>query len=114
MYSCRIDKERENIRNSHSLCLLSAGGVDYNELTEVLVIFSPGVSSQTVTLTTLSDLLPTEGDEELRARLLTAPDSPVVIVVPEANITITQESMYVQSKMHVLHSTQKKNCSVHK
>ena len=84
-----------------TLCLLSAGGVDYVELIEVSVIFSPGVSSQTVNLTTLSDL-PAEGDEDLRARLQTS-DSSVVIVVPEANITITEESMYVQRKMHVYH-----------
>ena len=68
--------------------------MDYVELTEVSVIFSPGVSSQTVTLTTLSDL-PAEGDEDLRARLTVSSNnidsSRVDIVVPEAQVTIAEE-----------------------
>ena len=67
------------------------GGVDYNELTRVSVIFMPGVNTQTVTLTTLPDV-PVEEDEDLGATL-TATDGRVGVFAAEATVTITDEGM---------------------
>ena len=52
------------------------------------VVFAPGVSTQTVTLTTLTDPV-AEGDETLSATITTA-QSGVDITVPQANITIVE------------------------
>ena len=76
------------------------GGDDYNELTRVSVIFMPGVNTQTVTLTTLSDV-PVEEDEDLGATL-TATDSRVGVFAAEATVTIIDEGMYVLCHMSSL------------
>lgn len=72
-----------------------SGGVDFLELTEESIIFLPGVTSQTVTLQTLRDEL-VEGDETLSVRLTHSPDNVdnrrVELTVPEATVTITEET----------------------
>ena len=68
--------------------LFFSGGEDYNELIAVSVVFAPGVSTQTVTLTALNDSV-AEGDETLTATITTA-QSGVDITVPQANITILE------------------------
>ena len=60
--------------------------MDYEELTDVPVVFAPGVSTQTVTLTTLSDLV-AEGDETLTATITTT-QTGVGITVSQTSITI--------------------------
>ena len=60
--------------------------MDYEELTEVLVVFAPGVSTQTVTLRTFTDAV-VEGDETLTATITTT-QSVVDITVPQATIII--------------------------
>ena len=62
--------------------------MDYDELTDVPVVFAPGVSTQTATLTTLTDPV-ADGDETLTATITTA-QSGVFITVPQANITIVE------------------------
>ena len=64
--------------------------MDYEELTAVPVVFSPGVTTQTVTLTTLTDAV-AEGDETLTATITTT-QSGVGIIVSLANITIKEET----------------------
>jgi len=66
--------------------VFSSGGVDYEELRAVPVVFAPGVSTQTVTLKTLNGSV-AKGDKTLTAMITTA-QSGVDITVPEANITI--------------------------
>ena len=65
-------------------------GDDYNEITDQRVVFIPGVSSQTVTLTTLPDA-ETEGDEDLTATIMS--DKGIGIFTPEVSVTITESSM---------------------
>ena len=60
--------------------------MDYEELTEVLVVFAPGVSTRTVTLRTFTDAV-LEGDETLTATITTT-QSVVNITVPQATIII--------------------------
>ena len=62
--------------------------MDYDELTDVPVVFAPGVSTQTVTLTTFTDPV-ADGDETLTATITTV-QSGVDITVPQANITIVE------------------------
>ena len=57
------------------------------------MVFNPGVFTQTVTLSTLTDVA-VEGNEYLVAVLSTT-DSRIDIFAREANVTITEESMYV-------------------
>ena len=54
-------------------------------------MFNPGVSTQTVTLTTLPDALP-EGDEDLNATITA--DSSIVVFAPEASVTVTESSTF--------------------
>ena len=61
------------------------------ELSNVPVVFNPGVFSQTVTLTTFPDI-PVEGDEHLVAMISTT-DSRIDIFAPMANVTIREDSM---------------------
>ena len=68
-------------------------GDDYNEIVNQRVVFNPGVSSQTVTLTTLSDA-ETEGDEDLTARIAVGADSGIGVFAPEATVTITESGMF--------------------
>lgn len=60
--------------------------VDYEELTDVPVVFAPGVNTQVVTLITLTDPVK-EGDETLTATITTTQRG-VEITVPQANITL--------------------------
>ena len=69
------------------------GGDDYDEITDQRVVFNPGVSSQTVTLTTLSDAV-TEGDEDLTAGIAVAAGSGIGVFAPEATVIITESSMF--------------------
>ena len=69
--------------------LLYLAGDDYNNITNTRLVFNPGVSTQTVTLTTFSDVL-SEGDENLTA-IITA-DSGVSVFAHEASVTITSMS----------------------
>ena len=69
------------------------GGNDYNEITNERVVFNPGVSTQTVTLTTLSDGV-TEGNETLTAGIAVAADSGIGVFAPEATVTITESGMF--------------------
>ena len=55
-------------------------------------MFNPGVSTQTVTLTTLSDAL-SEGDEDLTAGIAVAADSGIGVFAPEASVIITEPRM---------------------
>ena len=68
-------------------------GDDYNEITNQRVVFNPGVSTQTVTLTTLSDA-ETEGDEDLTAGIAVPADSGIGVFAPEATVTITESGMF--------------------
>ena len=77
----------------HVDLLLYLAGVDYNEITNERVVFNPGVSTQTVTLTTLSDAL-SEGDEDLTATITVAADSGIGVFAPEASVTITESGMF--------------------
>ena len=61
------------------------------------VVFNPGVFTQMVTLTTLSDT-PIEGDQYLFAVLSTT-DSRVNLSPAVANVTITEEGM---SHVHIM------------
>ena len=75
---------------------LPAGDADYIELVAVVVTFQPGDSSQaSVPLLTLSDNVPAEGDETLRAALTVSSNnfdpSRINLLVPQANVTITEE-----------------------
>ena len=86
-----------DIDHSHLSLLfpvLCSGDVDYDELTNVPVVFVPGVTVQGVTLTTLRDV-PVEGEETLRASLTVGfnnvDPTRVVIVVQDATVTITEE-----------------------
>ena len=67
------------------------GDEDYTELTDASVIFIPGVSSQTVTLSTLQDVI-LEEDETLIARLTVSSNnidtSRIDLVGSEATVTI--------------------------
>ena len=74
----------------HVDLLLYLAGDDYNEITNERVVFNPGDSTQTVTLTTLSDAL-SEGDEDLTATITA--DSGIVVFAPEVLVTITEYSM---------------------
>ena len=67
------------------------GGVDYEELTDVSVDFNPGVFSQTVILTTMTDTS-VEGDERLLVTISTT-DSRIDISPSTANVTIVEDSM---------------------
>ena len=73
---------------------LSSGGMDYTELINVPVIFSPGATTQSVTLTTLSDM-PAEGVETLGVTLTVSDNnidpSRIEIVVSQATVTITED-----------------------
>ena len=75
-------------------------GDDYNEITNVRVVFNPGVSTQTVTLTTLSDAL-SEGDEDLNATITA--DSGIGVFAPEASVTITESSTYVSMCVYLFY-----------
>ena len=57
------------------------------------MVFNPGVSTQTVTLTTLSDAQ-TEGDEDLTVTITVAADSGISVFAPEASVTITESSTF--------------------
>ena len=65
--------------------------MDYEELTGVLVVFAPGVSTQTVTLRTFTNA-EEEGDETLTATITTT-QSVVDITVPQATIIIKDDGM---------------------
>ena len=71
------------------------GDEDYTELTDTSVIFTPGVSSQTVTLSTLQDAI-LEEDETLIAQLTVSSNnidtSRIDLVVSEATVTIVEET----------------------
>ena len=60
--------------------------MDFEELTDVPVVFAPGVSTQTVTLTTLTDAV-AEGDEIFIVTIATT-QAGVDITAPQANVTI--------------------------
>ena len=77
-------------------------GDDYNEITDQRVVFNPGVTTQTVTLTTLSDA-ETEGDEDLTAGIAVAADSGIGVFAPEATVTITESSMFHVSICMYIH-----------
>lgn len=64
------------------------GGTDYEELTSVPVVFSPGIVTQTVTLTTHEDSI-LEATESFQATL-TAAQSGVDVTVSVATITIVE------------------------
>ena len=83
-------------------------GDDYNEITNQRVVFNPGVSSQSVTLTILSDA-ETEGDEDLTAGIAVAADSGIAVFAPEATVTITESSMF-----HVFVAVCKKIFNTHR
>ena len=75
-----------------SLHVVLLAGDDYNEIANETVVFNPGVSTQTVTLTTLPDPQ-TEDDEDLEAGIAVAADSGISVFAPEAFVTITESSM---------------------
>ena len=56
------------------------------------MIFNPGISTQTVTLTTLSDAQ-TEGDEDLTVTITVAADSGISVFAPKASVRIMETSM---------------------
>ena len=60
--------------------------MDYAELTEVSVVFSPSVSAQIVVLTTFTDPV-AEGDEIFSVTITTT-QAGVDITAPQANVTI--------------------------
>ena len=80
-------------------CTLYLAGNDYNEITNERVVFNPGVSTQTVTLTTLSDAL-SEGDEDLTATIIA--DSGIVVFAPETFATIAVSSTYISMCVYVI------------
>ena len=78
----------------HVDLLLYVASEDYNEITNQRVVFNPGVSTQTVTLTTLPDAQ-TEGDEDLTVTITA--ESGIDVYYPEATVTITEFSMFHES-----------------
>ena len=62
--------------------------MDYEELAAVPVVFPPGISTQTITLTALTDAV-AEGEETLTATITTS-QSGVDITAPRADITIEE------------------------
>ena len=68
-------------------------GDDYNAITNERVVFNPGVSTQTVTLTTLTDGV-TEGNETLTAGIAVPADSGIGVFAPEATVTIAESGMF--------------------
>lgn len=67
--------------------------MDYEELTEVPVVFPPGVSAQTVTLTTIVDAV-AEGDETLTANITTTQSRVDIVNAPQTSVTVTIVDSY--------------------
>ena len=72
----------------HSAFPLGPANVDYEELTDVPVVFAPGVSTQIVNLTTLTNPV-VQGNRTLTATITTT-QSGVDITVAQSEITIVE------------------------